>query len=68
MLPSAPPQHVSGFNDMNSGLVAMQRVQDYLEIKEKRLTQLHREDKIYQWRFGTAFVLGQSLRRTYMSL
>lgn len=36
VLPSAPPQHVPGFNDMNSGLVAMQRVQNYLGIKEKR--------------------------------
>lgn len=26
VLPSTPPQHVSGFNHMNSGLVAMQRM------------------------------------------
>lgn len=35
VLPSAPPQHVSGFNYVNSGLVAVQRVQDDLEIKEQ---------------------------------
>lgn len=34
MLPPTPPQHVPGFNHMNSGLVAVQRVQDYLQGKD----------------------------------
>lgn len=34
VLSSAPPQHVSGFNYMDSGLVAVQRVQDDLEKKK----------------------------------
>lgn len=31
VLPSPPPQHVSGLDDVDPGLVAMQRVQDDLE-------------------------------------
>lgn len=31
VLPSPPPQHVPGLDDVDSGLVAMQRVQDNLD-------------------------------------
>ena len=39
VLPSPPPQHVSGLDHMNPGLVAMQRVEDDLEIEEERFAQ-----------------------------
>lgn len=62
VLPSSPPQHVPGFYNVNSGLVAMQWVQDYLEIKENRL-------KICHLVFRTeTFMLTLSSCRTYMSL
>lgn len=37
-LSSAPPQHVPRFDEVNSGLVAMQGVQDDLRSKEETLT------------------------------
>lgn len=39
VLPPSPPQHIPGFNHVNSGLVPMQRVEDDLEMmgKEEQL-------------------------------
>lgn len=34
VLSSTPPQHISGFNYMDSGLVAVQRVKDDLKMWE----------------------------------
>lgn len=55
MLPPTPPQHVPGFNHVNSGLVAVQRVQDYLQRKD------------FQMHHGANSTSGMQLCGTYMS-
>lgn len=60
VLPPSPPQHVPGFDHVNPGLVAVQRVQDYLQREDVKMHPNHKATSVMQ---PCALLCG-----TYMSM